>query len=124
MEPDILPMAKSTIPHCPFCTLDSTRIIASNNHAQTIMDDFPISIAHALVIPRRHIYSLFEATRYEIDTFFDLLGQASVKLLGKHISTASTQELTVVIRHTMMWVIGKNYTGSMQVGPLIRELLT
>ena len=49
-------------PSCPFCTLDNSRIILSNTHAIAIYDGFPISPGHALIIPKRHIASLFEST--------------------------------------------------------------
>lgn len=69
---------------CYFCTLDCTRIIASNNHAFAIIDGFPISTGHALIIPKRHISSLFEATREERDSLFDLLEQIKVELQEKY----------------------------------------
>ena len=69
---------------CPFCTLDPTRIIAANNHALAIMDGFPISLGHALIIPKRHIASLFEATRDEREALFDLVEQVRADLLEKY----------------------------------------
>jgi diadenosine tetraphosphate (Ap4A) HIT family hydrolase len=66
---------------CPFCTLDLTRIVTSNNHAFAIMDGFPISPGHALIIPKRHIASLFEATRDERDALFDLVEQVRQSML-------------------------------------------
>jgi diadenosine tetraphosphate (Ap4A) HIT family hydrolase len=44
------------------------------------MDGFPISPGHALIIPRRHIVSLFEATRNERNSLFDLLEQVKLEL--------------------------------------------
>ena len=41
----------SNLSTCPFCTLDPTRIIAANDHALAILDGFPISPGHALIIP-------------------------------------------------------------------------
>ena len=61
---------------CPFCCLDPNRIILSNEHAFAIRDGFPISKGHTLIIPKRHIASLFEATAEEQAALFDLLGQA------------------------------------------------
>lgn len=60
---------------CPFCTLDQTRILTSNTLALAIMDGYPISPGHALIIPKRHIASLFEATREEREALFDLLAE-------------------------------------------------
>lgn len=58
---------------CPFCNINPTRILTSNTHALAIMDGFPISPGHALIIPKRHIASLFEATSEERESLFDLL---------------------------------------------------
>ena len=61
---------------CPFCKLDPGRIILSNDHAVAIRDGFPISEGHTLIIPKRHIASLFEATTEEQAALLDLLAQA------------------------------------------------
>ncbi len=66
---------------CPFCSLDDSRIILANDHAMTIFDGFPVSPGHALIIPRRHIASLFEATREEHTALFDLLAEMRKLLL-------------------------------------------
>lgn len=71
-------------PTCQFCALDDTRIIATNDHALAIMDGFPISLGHTLIIPKRHIASLFEATREERDSLFYLLEQVKKELLEKY----------------------------------------
>ena len=61
---------------CPFCTLPAGRIIGQNDHALWIFDGFPISPGHALIIPKRHIGSLFEASEAERSALFALLAAA------------------------------------------------
>lgn len=68
---------------CPFCNLDPDRIILSNDYAVAIRDGFPVSEGHTLIIPKRHIASLFEATAEEQAALFDLLGQARQQLLDE-----------------------------------------
>ncbi len=68
---------------CPFCTLDPSRIILSNDHAIAIRDGFPVSEGHTLIIPKRHIASLFEATTEEQAALFELLGQARQQLMDE-----------------------------------------
>ena len=58
---------------CPFCTPDNARIILSNPHALAIPDAFPIAPGHTLIIPKRHIASLFEATREDQAAMLDLV---------------------------------------------------
>lgn len=65
---------------CPFCTLDPSRIILSNDHAIAIRDGFPVSEGHTLIIPKSHIASLFEATTEEQAALLDLLGLARKQL--------------------------------------------
>ena len=69
-------------PSCPFCTLDNSRISLSNTHAIAIYDGFPISPGHALIIPKRHIASLFDATQEEQAALFDLLAAMRQHLLN------------------------------------------
>ena len=51
--------------NCPFCTLDSGRIISETEQTVTFRDGFPVSPGHTLVITKRHISSFFEATEAE-----------------------------------------------------------
>jgi diadenosine tetraphosphate (Ap4A) HIT family hydrolase len=60
---------------CPFCNLEISRVILRNEHALAIFDGFPLTRGHALIIPRRHIASLFQATKEERDALFDLLAE-------------------------------------------------
>jgi diadenosine tetraphosphate (Ap4A) HIT family hydrolase len=47
------------------------------------MDGFPISPGHTLIIPKRHIASLFEATRDEREGLFDQVEQVKAALQEK-----------------------------------------
>ena len=67
---------------CPFCTLDTTRIIAANSHAIAIYDGFPVTPGHMLIIPKRHIASFFEASRDEQTAILDLLAEMRQLLLN------------------------------------------
>lgn len=65
---------------CPFCNLDEARIVSSNKYALSIWDNYPISNGHTLIIPTRHIASLFDAHNYERNSLFDLLSEMQLKL--------------------------------------------
>ena len=60
-------------PSCAFCNLPRERIRGENPHAIYIRDGYPISPGHTLIIPKRHIKSLFEATGGEWMGFFLLI---------------------------------------------------
>lgn len=66
---------------CPFCCLTPDRIVASNVHAVAIFDAFPVSPAHMLIVPRRHIASFFEVTDEERQSIMALLAQMRDTLL-------------------------------------------
>lgn len=71
-------MAKD--PNCPFCTLPASRIVEENVHAVCIRDAYPVSPGHSLIIPRRHIGSVFEASAGEWLEFLVLLDLAKQRL--------------------------------------------
>jgi len=67
--------------NCPFCALLPYQGAVANEHAVAFPDGFPISPGHTLIIPKRHIASLFEATEEERAALFDLLGVMRERLL-------------------------------------------
>ena len=50
---------------CIFCNRPETEIIAENQLALAFYDKFPVNKGHTLVIPKRHMASLFEASLEE-----------------------------------------------------------
>lgn len=58
---------------CPFCHVNQSEIIAVNKNFIAKYDCFPVSEGHVLIIPKRHLYSFFQLTDYEVIDFFRLL---------------------------------------------------
>lgn len=69
---------------CPFCSSDSSRVLAANDCAVAIRDAFPVSPGHTLIIPRSHVASFFALTREEQIAMLDLLAEARRLLLAGH----------------------------------------
>lgn len=69
---------------CPFCELDTTRAVATNDLAFAIRDLYPVSPGHTLVIPKRHVASWFDATPGERAAIFALLEDAKRDLEREH----------------------------------------
>lgn len=69
---------------CPFCTLPVSRIVEENEHAVLILDGFPVSPGHSLVIPKRHVGSFFEITDIERAALFKLLDRAKALVSDLH----------------------------------------
>ena len=50
---------------CPFCAVEGSRDLASSALSVAFYDGFPVSIGHALIVPRRHVASFFDLTEEE-----------------------------------------------------------
>lgn len=63
--------------NCIFCDKEKQRpaIFCENDLFFARWDDFPVSQGHALIVPKRHIVSLFELTSDELTPLFELLKQ-------------------------------------------------
>ena len=61
---------------CPFCTLPPERIIHTSEHGVVIRDGFPVSPGHTLIIPKRHLDSLFNLSAEEKVDLMALLDTA------------------------------------------------
>lgn len=57
---------------CPFCKVEPSRIRFETEVGRAIRDLFPVADGHTLVIPRRHIGSIYEMTADEQDEIWDL----------------------------------------------------
>ncbi|MBN2677165.1 MAG: HIT family protein [Anaerolineaceae bacterium] len=69
---------------CPFCTVDISNQLFSNNLAISIADGFPVSHGHCLIIPKRHFSSLFEATEEERSALWSLVEQTQQYLISEY----------------------------------------
>jgi diadenosine tetraphosphate (Ap4A) HIT family hydrolase len=68
---------------CPFCTMDRSRVFTENDLAVAILDAYPVTPGHTLIIPKRHIVSFFEATADERSALFDLLAGVRERMLNR-----------------------------------------
>lgn len=68
---------------CPFCIPDASELVLANDHAIAFFDGFPVTPGHALIVPKRHICSFFEATKEEQAALFDLVSQMRELLLAE-----------------------------------------
>ena len=61
---------------CLFCEIDKARILAENQLGYIILDGFPVTKLHTLVIPKRHVATYFEMGQAEINACTQLLQYA------------------------------------------------
>jgi diadenosine tetraphosphate (Ap4A) HIT family hydrolase len=57
---------------CVFCKRDRS-VLAQSDLSSAFLDGFPVSEGHALVIPKRHIASIWEMTDAEYTDAFQLV---------------------------------------------------
>lgn len=72
---------------CPFCNLPAERIVGSNDEAVVILDAYPISPGHSLIIPKRHVESFFDLKDSEQAEMLRLL-QSAKEGLDQELSPA------------------------------------
>ena len=60
---------------CVICELinDKSRVIYDDEYAVAISDGFPVSQGHTLIVPKRHIESIFDATDVELKSIYSLI---------------------------------------------------
>lgn len=68
---------------CPFCSLPENRILFTTENALAFRDAFPISHGHTLVIPTRHVQSIFELENAERSELFEALSRARSDLISE-----------------------------------------
>jgi ATP adenylyltransferase len=61
---------------CLFCEIDKVRILAENQLGFLILDGFPVTKLHTLIIPKRHVPTYFELGQAEINACNQLLQHA------------------------------------------------
>ncbi len=74
-----------TEPPCPLCArLALPDLTAENELAAAFKDGFPVNPGHTLIIPRRHVASLFELTAEEQAAVWVLLPAVKERLDARH----------------------------------------
>ena len=68
---------------CPFCHLEKSRIFLENELAVAFPDAFPIAEGHTLVIPKRHVASLFDLPDDEQIALWRLVALVRGKLMAE-----------------------------------------
>ncbi len=73
---------------CLFCSLPPERVVLENELAFAILDGFPVTPGHALVIPKRHAPTFFDLTEDEVAACRSLLHQLRTRTLADDPSVA------------------------------------
>ena len=69
---------------CPFCDPPADRVVFEEKRVYGLWDGYPVTPGHALIIPRRHVSSLFEATPEEQANLMAALPIVRARVLEVH----------------------------------------
>jgi diadenosine tetraphosphate (Ap4A) HIT family hydrolase len=70
---------------CPFCDFDRARLVLESESAIALRDGFPVADGHTLVIPRRHVQSIFHLSATDQAALWVLVADVR-ELLIKDVS--------------------------------------
>jgi len=74
----------TTSESCPFCDPSEARVFLQDPLAIALWDGYPVSPGHALIIPRRHMPSLFDATEPEQSALLAMVNSAKAIIDQRH----------------------------------------
>ncbi len=66
--------------NCIFCDISHNRIIGENDLCFAILDSFPVSEGHTLIIPKRHVADYFDLCSEEVMSMYALMKDLKLKL--------------------------------------------
>jgi diadenosine tetraphosphate (Ap4A) HIT family hydrolase len=67
--------------HCPFCFVSPDRICIATEHALAIADEFPVAGGHTLVVPRKHVSTIYELEISAQQAIWELVSEVRQRLL-------------------------------------------
>lgn len=70
--------------NCPFCAMGDDRQFLATSLVLGIWDRFPVSPGHALLVPRRHVKTWFDATEQEQQALIAAIGAAKTAIELEH----------------------------------------
>ncbi len=68
---------------CPFCHVEKQDIVLENDFAAAFLDRFPVAERHTLVVPKRHVGSLFDLPEVELDAVWKLVSLVRGKMMAE-----------------------------------------
>lgn len=68
---------------CPFCEIPPERVIAENELAVAILDAYPVSEFHTLIIPKRHVADYFSLYQPERNAVQALMESRRIEVLSE-----------------------------------------
>ena len=101
---------------CPFCNVDAALIVLDNEVGIALRDAFPVTEGHTLVIPKKHVVSLFDLSGNEQAVLWQLAAEVRALLIeefhpaGFNVGVNDGEAAGQTVMHAHIHVIPR-YTG-------------
>ena len=81
---------KSAVPGdgCPFCSVPGARTWLQNEHVLAFRDGYPVSEGHTLVIPKKHLASIFDSDAVVHRALWEMVAKVRM-LLGEELGVSA-----------------------------------
>ena len=66
---------------CPFCTFEPDRILLNSENVVALPDAYPVVDGHTLVLPRKHVSSIYELSPGEQSELWEMVGKVRTLLI-------------------------------------------
>jgi diadenosine tetraphosphate (Ap4A) HIT family hydrolase len=99
---------------CPFCSMVEERIIEGGEYAFAVLDAYPVSPGHTLIVSRRHVADAFELSGDEIAEIMRLIQAARRRIDaeyrpdGYNVGVNVGKDAGQTIMHVHVHVIPRN----------------
>lgn len=71
---------------CIFCNIEAKRVVREDNLSYSIIDKYPVTEGHSLIIPKRHFQNYFEIMQPEINSINALILDTKKSLIASDSS--------------------------------------
>jgi diadenosine tetraphosphate (Ap4A) HIT family hydrolase len=120
-----------TMPHeqCPFCSVAASRVYLEAEGALALADAYPITEGHTLVVPKRHVASLFDLNGEEQAAVWRLVARVRQKLMdelhsdGFNIGINDGQATGQTVMHAHVHVVPRSKGDSVDPRGGIRWIM-
>ena len=68
---------------CPFCSIPADRVLVESPTVAAFFDTFPITDGHTLVVPRKHVSSIYELSAPEQSELWEVVAKVRALLIER-----------------------------------------
>jgi diadenosine tetraphosphate (Ap4A) HIT family hydrolase len=73
-------MSESRLDSCPFCAISEERVVEAIDHAFAVLDAYPVSNGHTLIVAQRHVVDVFGLEIQELAAIARLIRSARERI--------------------------------------------